>query len=151
MTPTKLSILFLYRRIFVAPKLHLVTIPVICMVIFLCFGCLFPTIFQCQPMAVAWNPTFAGTCLNLPQLFRAGTIANLLMDVIILCLPLPVLQSLKLAWRDRLMVFGVFLIGSLVCVVALLRIIAQIGPWYLNPTSTRLLSFSTNIFSAFPF
>ncbi|MCJ1401815.1 hypothetical protein MMC11_005032 [Xylographa trunciseda] len=134
MTATKLSILFLYSRIFVRPKFHLVTLLVICMVIFWCVGGLFPTIFQCQPIATAWNPNIVGTCINVPQLFLAGTIANLLTDVTILCLPVSVIWSLKLSKWDRLVVLGVFLVGSLVCVVALLRVTAQIGMGHSNPT-----------------
>ncbi|MCJ1394480.1 hypothetical protein MMC18_007358 [Xylographa bjoerkii] len=139
MTATKISILFLYRRIFVTPKFHLVTIPVICMVIFWCVGSLFPTIFQCQPMAAAWNPTMAGTCINVPKLFLAGTIANLLTDVIILCLPSPVIWSLKLSRRKQLVVSGVFLVGGLVCVVAILRVTAQIELRHSNPTIDLML------------
>ncbi|MCJ1382044.1 hypothetical protein MMC17_005156 [Xylographa soralifera] len=138
MALTKLSILFLYLRNFITPKFHLVTIPVICLVIF-SFGSFFQTIFDCQPIASALNPTIVGTCIHVPKLITAGTITGLLTSVITLCFPVPIIGSLKFSGLDRVVVTGVLLIGGMVCIVALLRTTAQIGLVYTNPKVDLLL------------
>ena len=134
MTPTKLSILFFYRRIFATKAFRRITTGAIVLVIAWCIACIFPTIFQCQPIGATWNPQINGTCIDLPQMFEAVTIANLLTDVIILCLPLPIFWNLKLSTWDRLVVSGVFLVGGLVCLFALLHVTAQATVAFTNPT-----------------
>ncbi|MCJ1246815.1 hypothetical protein MMC30_004024 [Trapelia coarctata] len=139
MTPTKLSVLFLYRRIFTTRTFHLIALAVIAIVIAWCIGGLLPTIFQCRPLPAAWDSNVQGQCVDVPKLFLAGTVANLLTDVLILCLPLRVIWKLKLSLRDRITVSGIFLVGGIVCVTALVRILVQIGLTVTNPTIDLLI------------
>jgi uncharacterized membrane protein SpoIIM required for sporulation len=139
MTPAKLSILFLYRRIVTSNTFHRVTTAVIVIVLAWCIGCLVPHILQCRPIPAAWNTSIHGDCLDMPKLFLAGTIANLLTDVLILCLPLRNVWNLNMSRCDRLTVSGMFLVGGIVCVAALLRVTVQIGMNLVNPTGKSSL------------
>ncbi|MCJ1468579.1 hypothetical protein MMC07_007208 [Pseudocyphellaria aurata] len=52
------------------------------------------------------------------------TAANLLLDIVILCMPLPMIWDLNLSTRKKFEVSGVFLLGSFTCIASLLRILS---------------------------
>jgi hypothetical protein len=125
MLPTKLSILFLYKRIFTLQRFRIaiyITMG-ICIVWFL--GGLLPTIVQCIPVEYNWNRSSSGTCIDMKMLFAGITISNLLTDVLLLILPLFVISTLQLTLKNRLAVMGIFLLGGATCICSLIRVISQ--------------------------
>ena len=53
------------------------------------------TLLICRPLAYNWNPTINGTCGDTHKLYLSGGIVNLLLDVSIVILPMPMLWGLQ--------------------------------------------------------
>lgn len=116
-TAVKISILLLYRRVFgtVAKFKRATLIVGILCITWLC-GNTFTQIFLCSPMSAAWNPNVIfskADCRDLHRYLVGITAANLLLDIVILCMPLPMIWDLNLSTRKKFEVSGVFLLGSL--------------------------------------
>lgn len=109
----KISILLQLRRIFnnkLMQKLTLIGL------IFegawaLTLSILLPLI--CNPVSSFWDPNVQGTCLNELAIWYVMASVNLVTDFIIFSLPLPVIKSLQLPKRQKIMLMGVFCLGFL--------------------------------------
>ncbi|RHZ67312.1 uncharacterized protein CDV56_104744 [Aspergillus thermomutatus] len=80
--------------------------------------------FQCWPVQYYYDKTLEGHCMKgQVQFFQAmGSIA-LVEDVIILCLPIPIVWRLQITFRQKMALTLVFSLGGLVCIFSLLRLI----------------------------
>jgi hypothetical protein len=110
---TKLSILFLYNRIFSSRKFTRVLIAVGAFTGAFSIAVALSNIFACRPFKALWDPDTNGDCLNLKALLRAVSVQDVLTDVAILCLPLPMVWQLRMSRKIKWQVTGMFLIGSL--------------------------------------
>ncbi|KAI5781503.1 hypothetical protein EDC01DRAFT_730234 [Geopyxis carbonaria] len=122
---TKISIILFYKRISPNKNFYLFLHGTIAFVI--CHGiALFITnIFQCTPVAFFWNPTIpGGSCIDLRAFYFSAAALSIAADFWILLLPQPVLFSLQLPMKKRLMLMGMFGLGIVVCIVAVLRLVA---------------------------
>ncbi|KAL9118183.1 MAG: hypothetical protein Q9187_005275 [Circinaria calcarea] len=123
-TPVKISVLFLYGRLFPTRMLLLVAKIVGAVCIAWCLASVLVTIFQCNPVASAWNPPIGGQCVSYFAHFQLGVaISNMLTEIIILCIPLPIIWRLSLPARDKAILSGMFFLGSFVCVASVMRIV----------------------------
>lgn len=109
----KFSIIFLYRRLFAVQSFRRVSmiVGIVCfvwMVVGIVGGFLY-----CIPMQSFWNPIVEGHCFSYDIWFMAMEIIELLLDVVILCLPLRMIAGLHLPMRKRVMLSGIFLLGGL--------------------------------------
>ena len=112
-TAIKLSILFLYLRLF--PSRSFRTFVVGHMVLAVVGGLVASavTIFQCKPIAKNWIGALPGACLDQGRLFEVVVIFNLLTNVMILLLPMPTIWWLHMPLRRRILVLGIFSIGAM--------------------------------------
>lgn len=72
----------------------------------------------CRPLPYFWlaytNPTTAkGVCIDVPTFFFGNGIAAMLIDVIILCMPMPIIYRLHMPPSQKVAVAGILLLGSL--------------------------------------
>ncbi|OJJ66259.1 hypothetical protein ASPBRDRAFT_138327 [Aspergillus brasiliensis CBS 101740] len=124
----KLSILFFYRRIFVAVHQPLsLRLPI-------WFGFVlalsYPVIVWvtmgncCQPLAHFWNQFqgTSGTCIDTDTFFLAAGIINMVNDIIILLIPFPQIAKLQMNRRKKIAVCLILALGSFVCVASAVRI-----------------------------
>jgi len=116
---TKLSILFVYFRIFplaIMPKLR-VAIPITMWVVVAAgIGEATALVFQCVPMHYFWDrlrDDRGGHCLNINAWGWASSSINVALDLWLICLPLPELARLKLYWKDKLRACLLFTLGGL--------------------------------------
>lgn len=114
-TLVKVSILLLYRRIFVTPNFRRATLVMGAVSFAWGVITILGQIFLCRPISAAWDPDalFTEKCLNVQAYLRGVTISNLLIDVIILCLPIYMVLKLQLPTRKKIVVSGIFLVGGL--------------------------------------
>jgi hypothetical protein len=107
----KLSVLWLYRRIFKTPLFLKWTMGVFCFVVV--FGISFFVVFmtQCQPISYLWNPVPGGSCRDLVYQEYASVSVNMAIDVVIFILPLPVLWNLQMTTRKKFYVTIMLSIG----------------------------------------
>ncbi|KAI1499600.1 integral membrane protein [Biscogniauxia marginata] len=118
---TKASILLLYLRIFVQRwfrvSCHILLGIIICFMI----ATTASSIWQCNPVARAWDKTIPGTCISITANWYANAGFSIATDVVILVLPMqPIFQS-KLPTRQKWALMIVFALGIFVTVTSILR------------------------------
>jgi hypothetical protein len=73
-------------------------------------------------MSAAWDPDLIKSkCGDLPTYFMGVSISNMLIDVIVLCLPIRMVLTLHLPTRKKMVVSGIFLVGGLYVILQLHR------------------------------
>jgi hypothetical protein len=116
---TKLSILFVYLRIFplrIMPKLR-IAIP-ITMAIVIAAGTaqVLVLIFQCLPVDYFWDrlrDSRGGHCNNIGAWGWANGSLNVAFDLCLITMPLPELIKLNLYWKKKLRACLMFIVGGL--------------------------------------
>ncbi|KAL4928119.1 CFEM domain-containing protein [Aspergillus undulatus] len=126
----KMSMLFLYLRLFPGNKIRLVTI--ITLVLTTVWGIIYTIVgtFVCTPRSYAWTSwdgEHQGTCLNETAIVVSHAIINIILDVFVIGLPIPTLLKLKLSNTKKAGVCMMFLIGLLVTVLSILRLSTTTG------------------------
>ena len=111
---TKLSILFLYLRMFRFDRVVFLGVHLLIWVTFLFyFGSVFIQLFQCSPREKIWLPETSGTCIDQAAWTLVFAVFNTATNTLILLLPIYALGCMKADWKKRLLIFAVFIIGLL--------------------------------------
>ena len=113
---TKTSICLLYLRIFsTVDKVNFrrVVYCVMAYVLLYAFASIIATIFQCVPVERIWNKKVPGSCIDLTAFWYANAAANIIGDIAIFILPMPVIRSLNLPRREKFGLTMVFALGFL--------------------------------------
>ncbi|CAG8300760.1 unnamed protein product [Penicillium salamii] len=118
---TKISILLMYARIFPTKGFRIASIILGVVSISWAISIIFVSVFQCTPVARAWNPTIPGTCINLKGSFIGNAVPNIVTDIAILSLPVRAVWGLHVNLVHRLSVIGMFLLGSFVIFTSIYR------------------------------
>ncbi|PLB48689.1 hypothetical protein P170DRAFT_358216 [Aspergillus steynii IBT 23096] len=112
-TLMKLSILCLYRRIFAVPtfckKINFAM--AICLLWFV--ASLTASLLNCCPIQYFWDKTVVGSCINFPVFFLATQLADSIIDLAVIGLPIPTILRLQLSMRKRLALVALFLLSAL--------------------------------------
>ncbi|EHK26724.1 uncharacterized protein TRIVIDRAFT_142807 [Trichoderma virens Gv29-8] len=84
----------------------------------------FMNIFQCTPVQAAWNADYKGPtkCIPLLTEFICAAPVNIVTDLAILALPIPVLTGMRLPSRQKTILVFTFTLGIFVAVVDVIRI-----------------------------
>jgi len=84
-------------------------------------------VFTCWPVQYWWDTTIPnGTCKQKDVLWYLNNGLNIVTDIWIITLPIPVLRSLHLPRSQKVGLAVVFLMGFCVCIISILRIPALI-------------------------
>ena len=74
----------------------------------------FPAVFQCHPVDAIWSvEMYANQCFNQYAWSIAHGTTNILTDIVILGLPLPLIWKLQIRRKRKVGLLGIFLLGSL--------------------------------------
>ncbi|KAI9046220.1 uncharacterized protein KD926_004058 [Aspergillus affinis] len=123
-TFVKLSILVLYRRIFpIYSFARLTWIPTVMSIIWYIVAA-FILIFQCHPIRAAWTMALKLTtakCMKAGNILVGTGIANIVIDLIILALPVYMVRKSGLRTAKKASITGIFLLGGFVCVASAIR------------------------------
>lgn len=112
LTLVKMSVLMFYARIFSSVRKYQISFWVMgCVIVGWGIAINFLAIFTCTPVAAAWNPAVPGVCLSTQATFRGATISNIVIDLWLLLLPLPMLWSLHIGRARKVGLVGVFAAG----------------------------------------
>jgi hypothetical protein len=110
----KLAVLALYRRLF---PMRTVQITVYVLAGILVSGSIANTITSlaaCEPFEANWNHAIPGAkCIDKERFFVWTSVPNILTDVIMLVLPLPIVWKLHNTKRIKVGLTLTFLVGSL--------------------------------------
>lgn len=112
---TKISVLIFYLQIFPERSFKratwaLIILNVMHLVAFVC-----TTIFQCTPIAGAWDyqGTLKAQCRSLNKQVWAAAMTGIALDIAMLILPMPGLWKLNMTLRKKLQVMLMFGLGAL--------------------------------------
>lgn len=118
---SKLSVLFFYLRICpdrlfrraVHCLIGLVSAYTIIYIILI--------VFNCRPVNAGWDKTVDGQCIGYMIPMMTLGIANIIVDVIILTLPIKIVLPLQIPTRQKVSLGLLFATGGMVCAVAIKR------------------------------
>lgn len=129
------SILLLYHRIFSLSysRFKWVCIGVGVAVFAYSLGFELALLFQCDPIESHWDASVDGTCSDLSAALLATSALNAATDVLVLALPVPLVWRMKASLARRIQILGVFLLGSFIVFVAVVRT-AYVGAASLAPS-----------------
>ena len=110
----KTSILALYQRLFACKK-HFNRLIWMIAVFILTDHIIqiFLTILNCLPVNATWNMAVRGTCINRNLAAIILGSINVLIDVVLLVLPMPLVWKLNIPLKFKLQLIGIFLLGGL--------------------------------------
>ncbi|WVR06693.1 hypothetical protein IAU60_003725 [Kwoniella sp. DSM 27419] len=138
----KVAILILYIRMSAAHRfLRWASVATMVVVALTGVICTLIVIFQCRPVHAAWSYDPNAKCIDVISLYLSSAPINILTDLAILLLPLPILTSLRMEFRQKVVLVTTFVVGGFVTIVDVVRIA------YLQQAlkSERLLGQSTTV------
>jgi len=119
----KLSLLFFYLQFAVEKRFRVAVYSLMAVVTGYSLASALVVIFSCYPFSKSWDITITdGFCVNLPVFYIANLSLNSATDIAVLILPLPMLWKLRMPFQQKIAVLAIFMTGSGVCVVSILRI-----------------------------
>ncbi|KAF7550135.1 hypothetical protein G7Z17_g5908 [Cylindrodendrum hubeiense] len=124
MCTSKWSILWMLKRVFAVRMFWICTWIIIVvqaawMIMTLLIGLLI-----CRPIQKNWDPTAVGTCGDQIAGYTAVSIVNVIVDVAMCLLPLPVIWGLQVKKPYKMALFGIFGIGIVSVIFAIVRLIS---------------------------
>ncbi|KAH9869189.1 hypothetical protein IAQ61_006394 [Plenodomus lingam] len=122
-TSTKLAVLAFYWRLFaVSARVIIWVVAGMCIAWFI--GIFFSVIFSCLPVHAAWDVTITNAkCIPIRSIYLGGSIPNVILDLVVVLMPLPYVWRLQAPLAQRLILAGMFILGTFIAVVSLVRLI----------------------------
>ena len=111
----KISILLFYRRLFIVKPFMIVSGVMIAFVASWAIAFASAMAAQCRPPAYFWEAfeiDYVPRCLNVQVLYQALAISDIILDVLVLALPIPMVASLHLPWKTKIKVIDILMLGS---------------------------------------
>jgi hypothetical protein len=111
---TKITILLLYRRVFVTHRWSWFDMSIITLIVVLTFFygiTTFFKIFECAPRAKIFNMALPGHCFNVGTILKTSGAFNTVTDFLILLLPVHAVRKLQMSKQKKILVVLVFTFG----------------------------------------
>ena len=111
----KLSILASYLRIFLARPYRITAYVLGCIIAANGIAGVVTSLASCHPFSARYqNPEYAELhCIDTVAYWRWISLPNILTDIIMLFLPLPILWSLRMSKKDKFALIFIFMTGSM--------------------------------------
>ncbi|KAF4279875.1 hypothetical protein CNMCM8689_002986 [Aspergillus fumigatus] len=119
---TKLAVLALYYRIFATLRFRIVVLTTAVFVILWLITMEILLGLQCRPISRFWDSDVPGECLNLIKFTYFTNITNLLTDIWIFSMPLPVIFKLQMSRNRKIALSFLFSIGLATCAISAARL-----------------------------
>ncbi|RMZ04537.1 hypothetical protein D0860_06340 [Hortaea werneckii] len=88
----------------------------------------FCVLFTCVPVAAQWDVSITDAkCISTRSIWIAGSIVNVMTDIVLLIMPLPYVWNLNAPMAQRLALGGMFCLGAFVSVVSIVRLSIMLG------------------------
>jgi hypothetical protein len=121
----KISILLFYLRIFPQTWFRYACFATMAACVGYGIAFLLVSVFQCQPIDLAWNHwdgEHVGKCNDINAQGWTSAALNVVLDVVVLALPMPVIAKLELNKRKKVLVLLMFSTGFLVTIISIIRL-----------------------------
>ncbi|KAF2744974.1 hypothetical protein M011DRAFT_460462 [Sporormia fimetaria CBS 119925] len=120
----KFSLLFFYLRLSRLPWFRIAVFANMFLVVGYNIALVFPLIFTCNPIMKNFDITITeGTCLDRTPLYMATAVLNIVTDVILLVLPIPMVLKLQMPKVQKAGVLCIFGVGSMTCITSAVRFV----------------------------
>jgi len=119
---TKSSIILLYLRLFPIRRMRFTCRLILGILIVWYTWAVLSAIFTCIPVSKFWNPTLAGHCFNFQALWFSNASINIVTDLTLIILPIPVISSLHLPRKQKVGIWLILAIGSSVFIASIIRL-----------------------------
>ena len=108
------SIIFLYIRVFPTRTFRRICYAVLAINLLFFLGTVLADCLICQPIAYRWDRMAGGSghCGDQKSLDLFISIFNLVLDITAVVLPMPILWGLKMAVAKKVMLSGMFGMGT---------------------------------------
>ncbi|KAK6439757.1 hypothetical protein LTR95_004028 [Oleoguttula sp. CCFEE 5521] len=120
----KISLILQYLRIFPQKGFRMTCYGMMAIVFVYSSWCIWGQVFFCSPIAGFWDFKLAGSAKCFPKLpvwfTNAGI--NIVTDIAIVALPIPMIRQLKMAKRQKIALMAVFALGFFTCLTSILRL-----------------------------
>lgn len=113
LVPVKLSVVFLYRRIFPIHSLHIALWIIGIVVVSFGITLDFLAVFACVPVKGSWDPAIGPRCINFSACVTIQGSQNVVTDFALLCLPMPLIWKLHMRTSRKIQVSAIFILGGL--------------------------------------
>ncbi|KAI1071496.1 hypothetical protein LB507_005276 [Fusarium sp. FIESC RH6] len=124
----KISLLFFYLRL--SPERNFRMVIYVLISLFALYGLIYAMIslFGCQPIKASWDlaAQATGKCIDKFGFFLAASVANVVMDLVILLLPLRIVIPLQIPRRQKMSLLFLFTTGGFVIIVAIYNCILTV-------------------------
>ncbi|KAK8112778.1 PTH11-like integral membrane protein [Apiospora sp. TS-2023a] len=126
----KLSVVWQYRRVFPTPGATRLCNGLMCVLVVYGLFSLFGAVFRCWPVTSMWDLPLAGTpgstarCMNIAVFNYICSGTNILMDLVIFAIPVPLVNRLHISRRQKRALVLVFTFGGFVIIASVIRLIA---------------------------
>jgi len=118
----KLAILELYLRIFLSRSFRMACYVTIGIVVATFVATGLTATFQCTPIAFQWDKNIKdGYCIDELAFFRWCSLPNVITDVVLLVLPIPIVLRLHATTQKKLELVGIFVCGSAGLIFSIVR------------------------------
>ncbi|KAK0515948.1 hypothetical protein JMJ35_001982 [Cladonia borealis] len=122
-TLVKISVLHFYTKIFNTRMLASSAYAIGAVTLAFWLSTVMTAFLICRPFAFNWDKLMTnGYCGNLSAYYLSTGIVNLLIDVIIVALPLPLLWGLQMKTSRKIALTAIFSLGALICIISIVRI-----------------------------
>lgn len=133
----RLSILFFYARIFSVGKAVLVIRGTMIFNVLFGVACTLAAIFQCQPVDhfwLLWSGEHKGKCINVNALGWSNASIGIALDLWMLAIPISQIKKLQLPLKKKIAACLMFMVGTFVTIVSILRLNSLTKVNSMNPT-----------------
>ena len=110
----KNSILYQYLRFFVSRSYRIAAWALIAFITVAGVAMIITSCFSCWPVAFYWDKSVeGGHCVNMLAFWFCFSAFNILTDLAVWLLPMPVLKRLQLPKKQKISLIAVFALGGL--------------------------------------
>ncbi|KAH6640034.1 integral membrane protein [Truncatella angustata] len=120
----KLSLLVVYLRLSPGGWFKTWSWVAVGMVVLHTIVLVFLMVFSCTPVSKSWDitiPATEGSCINVVALYFATAIANIITDVMVMVLPIPLIMCLHMPKWQKIGVIALFGFASATVVTSIVR------------------------------
>ncbi|KAL0931193.1 uncharacterized protein CTRU02_213928 [Colletotrichum truncatum] len=84
----------------------------------------FTMIIRCAPIRKGFDVRIDwGTCIDADTLYMSNSVANIITDIILFVLPIPMICSLRMGIGKKLGALAMFAVGSMTCATSVIKLI----------------------------
>ncbi|KAF2715753.1 hypothetical protein K504DRAFT_511193 [Pleomassaria siparia CBS 279.74] len=137
----KMSLLILYLKLSPVQWFRIAVYAIMFINFGATVGIVFPLIFGCNPVAQNFDIRItAGSCIDRASLFVATAVLNMIIDIILLLLPIPMVVNLQMSRSKKISLLAIFGVGSFTVITSGVRLVL-LRPMLKNPDSSWVITY----------